>query len=49
MVCVIGYFKNKSLIVMSFFMIMIDFDESEKGKLIWDIKILLDSIIVIGL
>lgn len=48
MACLILYFSNKTPAVISSFTTTLDLDESEKGKLTWDIKGLPDPTIVQG-
>ncbi|CAM1504175.1 Fc.00g017660.m01.CDS01 [Cosmosporella sp. VM-42] len=48
MACLITYFKNKTPTSMSSFTTTLDLDESEKGKLTWDVKNLPDSSIAQG-
>jgi AP-2 complex subunit alpha len=45
MACLILYFTNKTPAAISSFTTTLDLDESEKGKLTWDIKSLADSTI----
>ncbi|KYK56775.1 Armadillo-like helical [Drechmeria coniospora] len=45
MACLIAYFKNKTPGPMTSFTTTLDLDESEKGKLTWDVKGLPDSTI----
>lgn len=45
MACLITYFSNKSPSAMTSFTTTLDLDESEKGKLSWDVKGLPDSTI----
>lgn len=48
MACVILYFANKTPTVISSFTTTLDLDESEKGKLTWDVKSLPDPTIAQG-
>ncbi|POR38714.1 AP-2 complex subunit alpha-2 [Tolypocladium paradoxum] len=48
MACLIAYFTNKSPGPMTSFTTTLDLDESEKGKVTWDVKTLPDSTIVPG-
>ncbi|KND94638.1 AP-2 complex subunit alpha-2 [Tolypocladium ophioglossoides CBS 100239] len=48
MACLIAYFTNKSPGPMTSFTTTLDLDESEKGKITWDVKTLPDSTIVSG-
>ena len=43
--CLIMYFKNKTPAAISSFTTVLDLDESEKGKLSWDVKSISDSTI----
>ncbi|KEY66423.1 hypothetical protein S7711_06166 [Stachybotrys chartarum IBT 7711] len=49
MACLILYFKNKTPAAMTSFTTTLDLDESEKGKLTWDVKGLPDSSVAQGL
>jgi AP-2 complex subunit alpha len=49
MACLILYFKNKTPAAISSFTTTLDLDETEKGKLTWDVKTLPDSTIIQGL
>lgn len=48
MACLILYFANKTPGVISSFTTTLDLDESEKGKLTWDVKSLPDPTIALG-
>ena len=48
MACLITYYSNKSPSPITSFTTTLDLDESEKGKLSWDVKGLPDSIIASG-
>lgn len=48
MACLILYFANKTPAVISSFTTTLDLDESEKGKLTWDVKSLPDTTIAQG-
>jgi AP-2 complex subunit alpha len=48
MACLILYFSNKTPAIISSFTTTLDLDESEKGKLTWDIKGLPEPTIVQG-
>lgn len=48
MACLILYFANKTPAVISSFTTTLDLDESEKGKLTWDVKSLPDTAIAQG-
>ncbi|KAB5583727.1 adaptin N terminal region-domain-containing protein [Coniochaeta sp. 2T2.1] len=48
MACLILYFANKTPTVISSFTTTLDLDESEKGKLTWDVKSLPDPTIAQG-
>ncbi|KJZ75085.1 hypothetical protein HIM_05571 [Hirsutella minnesotensis 3608] len=48
MACLITYFTNKSPSSMTSFTTVLDLDESEKGKVTWDVKNLPDSTIAPG-
>lgn len=48
MACLIMYFMNKTPAIMSSFTTTLDLDESERGKLTWDIKGLPDTTVTQG-
>lgn len=48
MACLITYFSNKAPAPMASFTTVLDLDESEKGKVAWDVKNLPDSTIAPG-
>lgn len=48
MACIIAYFKNKNPGTISSFTTTLDLDESEKGKLTWDVKGLPESTLAQG-
>lgn len=48
MACLIMYFQNKTPAIMSSFTTTLDLDESEKGKLTWDVKGVPDTTVTQG-
>lgn len=48
MACLIMYFMNKTPTIMSSFTTTLDLDESDKGKLTWDVKGLPDTTVTQG-